>query len=513
LAELIYELRAINPAARIGVKLVSTCGIGIIAAGVAKAGADVITISGHDGGTGASPLTSIKNTGVPWEIGLRESHERLIAAGLRNRVRLRVDGGLKFARDVIVAALLGADEFGFGSAALIAIGCVMARQCHLNTCPVGIATQDEKLRLRFTGKPEMVEQYFRGLAAEVRQTLSEIGVTSIADIVGQVDRLRPRSPEHEKVVAPLLRPTLDWIRQEQSPAATKPATSCVIPSPTAYLARFPISNRDRAVGAHYTGELLRRHRAGAHSRERLFEFSGIAGQSFGAFLTSHSTFHLYGEANDYVGKGLSGGAIRVTAGQEASLRGDVLAGNAVLYGATSGELYLAGRVGERFAVRNSGALGVVEGVGLHGCEYMTGGIVVVLGPAGTNFGAGMTGGLAYCRREIVGGSINDQCVTVAEISELEIDWMREVLQRHLQFTDSPVAASVLEHDMAALVRIEPVQPACTVAEAWSRIPIGMRATDIAAPVAVPRSLVYDGIVAGLPIAAASPSNQTPLANS
>ena len=400
LAQLIYDLRAVNPNARIGVKLVSSSGVGVIATGVAKAGADVITISGHDGGTGASPLTSIKNTGLPWEIGLRDAHTALVRAGLRARVRLRVDGGLKFARDVVVAAVLGAEEFGFGTAALLAIGCVMARQCHLNTCPVGIATQDETLRARFAGNPEMVETFFRALAADVRQLLAEMGAGSIDEVLGAIDRLRPRSPEAEQSVASLLQPISNPPAQFPCPHEDSSALHVELNRVVDDLEslsirpyRFEITNEDRAVGAHFSGEVLRRIRPsfGLSNLEMSgvdCEFVGTAGQSFGAFLISGANFRLTGEANDYVGKGLCGGSIAITAQAEASQRGDVLVGNTVLYGATSGELFVAGRAGERFAVRNSGALAVVEGVGRHGCEYMTAGVVVILRFRRANSGSG-----------------------------------------------------------------------------------------------------------------------------
>jgi len=486
LAQLIYDLRAVNPNARIGVKLVSSSGVGVIATGVAKAGADVITISGHDGGTGASPLTSIKNTGLPWEIGLRDAHAALVRAGLRARVRLRVDGGLKFARDVVVAAALGAEEFGFGTAALLAIGCVMARQCHLNTCPVGIATQDETLRARFAGNPEMVEAFFRALAADVRQLLAEMGAGSIDEILGAVDRLRPRSPEAEQSVASLLQPIANSPAQFPCPHEDSSALHVELNRVVDDLEslslrpyRFEITNEDRAVGAHFSGEVLRRIRPsfGVSSLEMSgidCEFVGTAGQSFGAFLISGANFRLTGEANDYVGKGLCGGSITVTAHAEASQRGDVLVGNTVLYGATSGELFVAGRAGERFAVRNSGALAVVEGAGRHGCEYMTAGVVVILGPAGDNLGAGMTGGLAYLLRADANDFFNDdhlnrESVRLATLEPQEEQWLRRILRRHLQLTGSPRAADLLACSALPLNRIEPTMPPCSIEDTWASI--------------------------------------------
>jgi glutamate synthase (NADPH/NADH) large chain/glutamate synthase (ferredoxin) len=486
LAQLIYDLRAVNPNARIGVKLVSSSGVGVIATGVAKAGADVITISGHDGGTGASPLTSIKNTGLPWEIGLRDAHTALVRAGLRARVRLRVDGGLKFARDVVVAALLGAEEFGFGTAALLAIGCVMARQCHLNTCPVGIATQDETLRARFTGNPEMVETYFRALADDVRELLAGMGAGSIDEILGAVERLRPCSAEAERGVASLLQPIADPPAQFPCPREDRSALHLELnrvvddlESLSVRSYRFEITNGDRAVGAHFSGEVLRRIRPsfGISALEMTgadCEFVGTAGQSFGAFLISGANFRLTGEANDYVGKGLCGGSIAITAHAEASERGDVLVGNTVLYGATSGELFVAGRAGERFAVRNSGALAVVEGVGRHGCEYMTAGVVAILGPAGANMGAGMTGGLAYLLRADADDYFNDDhlnrdSVRFATLEPQEEQWVRRILRRHLQLTGSPRAAELLACSTLPLLRVEPLAPPCSIEDTWASI--------------------------------------------
>jgi glutamate synthase (ferredoxin) len=483
LAQLIYDLRAINPRARIGVKLVASAGVGIIATGVAKAGADVITISGHDGGTGASPITSIKNTGIPWEVGLRDAHCALVRAGLRDRVRLRVDGGFKFARDVIIGALLGAEEFGFGTASLLALGCVMARQCHLNTCPVGIATQDEALRTRFAGKPEMVEIYFRGVAADVRTLLSTLGAASIDDITGQVERLRPQTPQAAKSLAGLLDP-IATPRQVAGPSEEQGRLFLDLNRTlgssydgdddslrAARRRRFPISNADRSIGAHLSGEMLRQGLTPAVDAPAKYEFVGSAGQTFGGFLVNGLNFRLLGEANDYVGKSLSGGTIAITAGEDASLRGDVLAGNTLLYGATSGELYVAGRVGERFAVRNSGALAVVEGVGQHACEYMTAGVAVILGPAGMNLGAGMTGGLAYLLRDSIGGyGYNQHSVRLSPVEVREEVWLRRVLRKHVRLTGSPKAAALLNAQAPLpFLRVEPLVLPCTIAETWAPI--------------------------------------------
>jgi len=474
LEQLIHDLREVNPQARIGVKLVAGAGVGIIAAGVAKAGADIITISGHDGGTGASPLSSIKNTGLPWEFGLRDAHRTLVEAGLRGQVRLRVDGGLRFARDVVIAALLGADEFGFGTSALLAIGCVMARQCHLNTCPVGIATQDETLRARFTGKPEMVMAYFQALAAEVRSLLRRLGVRSLEEIVGRSEHLRPRAAANSEWLHDLLQPTptsAGKLRRTRSgKKLAHQLTAVAVATGGSIQCRFPIMNHDRSVGAHLSGELVRQQGVStAESPLVDFEFHGTAGQSFGAFLAAGVRFCLHGEANDYVGKGLSGGRIAIATGPEASLRGDVLAGNTILYGATSGELYVAGAAGERFAVRNSGALAVVEGVGDHGCEYMTGGVVLVLGPTGKNFGSGMTGGLAYLLRDnFVPHSCNRDFVCAEECTPNEDACLREVVKRHWEMTGSPRAQALLESgDRLPFIRLQPLQLPCSVPGTWT----------------------------------------------
>ena len=476
LAQLIYDLRAVNPRARMGVKLVAGSGVGLIAAGVAKAGAEVITIAGFDGGTGASPLTSIKNTGLPWEAGLVDAHRTLLRAGLRGRVRLRVDGGLKSGRDVVLAAALGADEFGFGTAALVAIGCVMARQCHLNTCPAGIATQDEALRLRFTGNPEMVMQYFRGVAAEIRELLAGLGARSLAEIRGVTELLQPhvRARGVQRAITSLLEPAetppAQLGRLPQKESGVQLSLRRLVTESTGAPRAFTIMNSDRATGAQLSGEIQRRRAAGEPAPETLdCEFHGSAGQSFGAFLVAGLQFRLTGDANDYVGKGLSGGTIAISAGAEASLRGDVLAGNTVLYGATSGALFLAGRAGERFAVRNSGALAVAEGVGDHGCEYMTAGVAVILGAVGRNFGSGMTGGLAYVTREFLcENRLQREFVQPAEAGKDEEVWLRRVLEEHVRLTASPRARALLRmRGPLPLARVEPVRLPCSIAQTWT----------------------------------------------
>jgi glutamate synthase (ferredoxin) len=452
--------------------------VGIIAAGVVKAGADVITISGFDGGTGASPLTSIKNTGLPWEVGLRETHNTLLRSGYRSRVRLRVDGGFKSGRDVIVAALLGADEFGFGTAALIAIGCIMARQCHLNTCPVGIATQNEELRAQFEGKPEMVMSYFYGVAEEVRERLAQLGAQSLADIVGQAERLQPKDSRAAQSLGGFLGPSPESQEGVPSPASCEWTLDNMLiahlDSASAIPVEFPIQNSDRSVGAYLSGHILRGTSfAGLGDQQQEVKFSGTAGQSFGAFLIGGLTFRLDGEANDYVGKGLSGGTIAISAGADASRRGDLLVGNTVLYGATSGELYISGRAGERFAVRNSGALAVVEGVGHHACEYMTAGVVIILGPTGMNLGSGMTGGLVYVLKDLLAtGGYNREFVHCANAcgptAPGEEASLRRALEEHARQTGSPRAMRLLAtKGPLPLLRLEPVHLPCSLAQTWS----------------------------------------------
>ena len=415
LAQLIYDLKNVNPAADVSVKLVSEVGVGTVAAGVAKARADHITISGYDGGTGASPLTSLKHAGSPWEMGLAETHQTLVLNGLRSRVALQVDGGLRTGRDVIVGALLGADEFGFSTAPLIAAGCIMMRKCHLNTCPVGVATQDPVLRKRFKGTPEHVVNYFFYLAEEVREFLAAMGFRTIDEIIGETDLLSQEElidhwkargldfsrvfhkPEAEKT-------EIYWTERQKHPiddildrkliAEAEPA----LERREAVRIETPIHNTDRSAGAMLSGELAKRYgHKGLPDETIRVTLRGTAGQSFGAFLANGITFDLIGDGNDYVGKGLCGGRLIVRPPDNSRIvpEESIIVGNTVLYGAIMGEAYFRGVAGERFAVRTSGAAAVVEGVGDHGCEYMTGGVVVVLGKTGRNFAAGMSGGVAY----------------------------------------------------------------------------------------------------------------------
>jgi glutamate synthase (NADPH/NADH) large chain len=430
LAQLIHDLKNVNPAARISVKLVSEIGVGTVAAGVAKARADHVTISGFEGGTGASPLTSLTHAGSPWEIGLAETQQTLVLNRLRGRIAVQVDGGLRTGRDVVVGAMLGADEFGFATAPLIALGCIMMRKCHLNTCPVGVATQDPVLRRRFTGQPEHVINYLFMVAEEAREIMAQLGVRRFQDLIGRMDLLDARrAVDHYKAQGLdfsrlLYRPAagadvaisnrerqehgLEHALDNRLIAAARPA----LDSGKAVTIESPIRNIHRTVGAMLSGEVARRHgQTGLPEDSITVRFKGIAGQSFGAFLSRGVSFELTGAANDYVGKGLSGGRIAVLPPPEcpADPAANIVVGNTVLYGAIEGECYFSGVAGERFAVRNSGAVAVVEGIGDHGCEYMTGGVVVVLGATGRNFAAGMSGGIAYVFDE--DGSFAKRCNT------------------------------------------------------------------------------------------------------
>ena len=410
LAQLIYDLKRVNPRAAVGVKLVSGCGVGTVAAGVAKAYADFIVIAGNTGGTGAAALSSIKYTGNPWELGLSEAQQQLRSTGMRERVRLRTDGGIATARDVLVAALLGADEYAFGTAVLVALGCDMARQCHLNTCPTGIATQRPELRAKFRGKPEHVVTFFRQLSADLRRLLAKFGLPSLEAAIGRVDLLEQVRFDGNLDLTPILSdagngPTRWMGSRNQRPGEdhpldepwTEPALAAAAKG-EAFAVRSSICNEHRSVGARLSGELsLRRAKGELDEVDVTYDLEGVAGQSFGAFAGKGMKLILTGQANDFVGKGLSGADLILRAVGSAAEHSDehVLLGNVALYGAISGRLFAAGRAGERFAVRNSGVTAVIEGVGDHACEYMTGGLAVILGPVGINFGAGMTGGLAW----------------------------------------------------------------------------------------------------------------------
>jgi glutamate synthase (ferredoxin) len=457
LAQLVFDLKQVNPQASVSVKLVAEQGVGTVAVGVAKALADVVHIAGADGGTGASPLSSIKNAGLPWEIGLVEAQHELAESGLRSRVRLRVDGGLKTGRDVVVAALLGADEFSFGTAALLAEGCLMVRTCHLDTCPVGIATQRPELRAKFAGTPEMVAAFMTAVAEEVRGLLACLGVRTLDEIIGRVEHLRPRhedDPPGRLVVLPLVRKPRGDRRFTGKGVLARPVSTLgdlvfesawpAITEGDRVEMAFPIANTDRTVGARLGGAIGRRFGGSVPPGTATFMFEGAAGQSFGAFLADGVRFHLRGEANDYVGKGMGGGRI-VIVPPDGDAGDPWLVGNTILYGATGGELFVAGRAGERFGVRNSGATAVVEGVGDHAAEYMTGGTIVVLGPVGENLAAGMTGGEVFVRDPgaLVVERTDRDLVDPRRLDDEALGRLRALLERHIALTGSALASDIV----------------------------------------------------------------------
>ena len=490
IAQLIHDLKNVNSSGMVSVKLVSRYGVGTVAAGVAKAKSDHITIAGHDGGTGASPLSSIKHAGTPWELGLSETHQTLLLNNLRGRVALQVDGQIKTGRDVVIGGLLGADEFGFATAPLVAEGCIMMRKCHLNTCPVGIATQDPRLRKRFAGKPEHVVNYFFYVAEEVRALMAELGFRKFDDLIGRADLLRQRSADEGLKAAKLdlapvlavpevpesfarhhsqeqdhgLDRALDRKLLEQARPALEDGTKTTITT--------PVSNANRTVGTILSGELAKRHgHAGLPDDTLVIEATGSVGQSFGCFLAKGITLSLTGDANDYCGKGLSGGIVALRPGNPKRADGEnIITGNVNLYGAIAGEAYFRGVAGERFAVRNSGAHAVVEGAGDHCCEYMTGGTVLVLGPVGRNFAAGMSGGVAYvydaqgdfasnCNQAMVALEKPTDDVTVdSHRDRSDHDLIRSMLESHAERTASPLAQRLLddwEDTLAKMIKIMP----------------------------------------------------------
>jgi len=478
LAQLIHDLKNANPKARVHVKLVAEVGVGTVAAGVSKAHADVVLISGHDGGTGASPLTSLKHAGAPWELGLAETQQTLLLNGLRDRIVVQVDGQLKTGRDVVIGALLGAEEFGFATAPLVVAGCVMMRVCHLDTCPVGVATQNPALRARFTGKPEFVENFFTFIAEEVRGYLAQLGFRTLEEAVGRVDLLDATAAvEHWKAegldISPLLHtPEAPFGGSPHNSASQDHGLDKALDNSLIQLCEgaledgrpvwleMPIRNVNRTVGTMLGYEITRRYGAAGLPDDTIsLRFTGSAGQSFGAFVPRGLTLTLEGDANDYTGKGLSGGRIIVFPPKEAPLRAEenIIAGNVLLYGATAGEAFFRGVVGERFCVRNSGATAVVEGVGDHGCEYMTGGTVVVLGPVGRNFAAGMSGGVAYLYDPVV-ARVNAEMVDVEPLDAGDRSLLVGLLTRHRRETGSTVAARLLadwEDEQEKFVKIMP----------------------------------------------------------
>ena len=476
LAQLIHDLKNANSQARIHVKLVSEVGVGTVAAGVAKAHADVILISGHDGGTGASPLTSLKHAGTPWELGLAETQQTLMINGLRDRVVVQTDGQLKTGRDVVIAALLGAEEFGFATAPLVVSGCIMMRVCHLDTCPVGVATQNPELRARFSGKPEFVETFFEYIAEEVREHLAALGFRSLEEAIGQVELIdASRAISHWKAegldLSPVLQvvdngsPRRRMVEQDHGLSAALDVELIRMCEPALergepVRAQLQIRNVNRTVGTMLGSEITRRHGGAGLPTDTIdLTFVGSAGQSFGAFVPSGVTLRLEGDANDYVGKGLSGGRIIVRQPRDTSYvaQHNIIAGNVIGYGATSGEIYLRGRAGERFCVRNSGATAVVEGVGDHACEYMTGGRVVILGTTGRNLGAGMSGGIAYVL-DLDPGCVNTEMVDLERLDEADEVELRAIIERHAEETGSRLAASILSDWSAYRAQFTKVMP-------------------------------------------------------
>jgi glutamate synthase (NADPH/NADH) large chain len=494
LAQLIFDLKNTNPAADVSVKLVSEVGVGTVAAGVSKARADHVTISGFEGGTGASPLTSIKHAGSPWEIGLAETQQTLVLNNLRSRIAVQVDGGLRTGRDVIIGALLGADEFGFSTAPLIAAGCIMMRKCHLNTCPVGIATQNEELRKRFTGQPEHVINYFFFIAEEVREMLAEMGFTSLNEIIGQSDLLDMRD-----AISQWKAKGLDFTRlftkidsdepvhhsgTQEHPIVDILDRKLIAEAEAALSDKKPvqieteITNIDRSAGTMLSGEVAKRHGHAALPDDTIsVKLTGTAGQSFGAFLARGISLELSGEGNDYVAKGLSGGRIAIYPPAESGIvpEDSIIVGNTVLYGAIDGECYFRGVAGERFAVRNSGAIAVVEGAGDHCCEYMTGGCVVVLGKTGRNFAAGMSGGIAYvldednsfetrCNMamvdlEPVTGDVGNELTRLTDdMTGHDAERLHKLLENHARYSNSQRARDILDNWNSYLPKFRKVMP-------------------------------------------------------
>ena len=478
LAQLIYDLKNSNREARINVKLVSEVGVGTIAAGVAKAKADVILISGYDGGTGAAPYTSLKHTGVPWELGLAEAQQTLVQNDLRSRVTLECDGQLKTGRDVAIAALLGAEEFGFATAPLVASGCIMMRKCHLNTCPVGIATQDETLRKNFKGTPEHVINFFYFLAQELREIMSQLGFRKLDDMIGRVDKIEQDNSLHTNLD---LSKILDSSHIKKNVALRKTKNQehhlegvldfkiLEQAHPSIYrkekqFLKYPIQNTNRSTGTILSHEITKIYGPNGLPSDTLnITFEGSAGQSFGAFISNGMRFLLEGNANDYLGKGLSGGTIIVKKPREASFESsdNIISGNVNLFGATKGKAYINGIVGERFAVRNSGATAVVEGLGDHGCEYMTGGLVIVLGKIGRNFAAGMSGGIAYLyHKNSLLENINQSQVEIEKLSAEDRSKLFTELTLHHKFTASTITKNILDNweiENTHFIKVSPIE--------------------------------------------------------
>ncbi|MFQ5624359.1 MAG: glutamate synthase-related protein, partial [Paracoccaceae bacterium] len=481
LAQLIYDLKQINPRAKVCVKLVSQSGVGTIAAGVAKAKADVILISGHNGGTGASPMTSIKYVGLPWEMGVAETHQVLSLNNLRDRVTLRTDGGLRTGRDIVTAAMLGAEEYGIGTAALIAMGCIMVRQCQSNTCPVGICVQDPRLREKFTGTPEKVVNLITFYAHEVREILASLGVRSLNEIVGRADMLSQVSRGAAHLDDLDLNPLLitvdaghDIVYDRDKPRQFVPDTldSQIVADAEPFFKdgekmqlSYAVQNTDRTVGTRVSSHIVKRFGMNNELQpdHLTITLSGSAGQSLGAVAAPGRKIEVEGDANDYVGKGLSGATIvvRPELGSPLVPQSNTIIGNTVLYGATAGRLFASGQAGERFCVRNSGAEVVVEGCGSNGCEYMTGGVAVILGSVGDNFGAGMTGGMAFVfdPDDVVETRMNPQSIISRAVESSHWEGvLRGLIETHLTETGSPIAREILRNWDAALTRFRQICP-------------------------------------------------------
>jgi len=480
LAQLIYDLKQVNPGARVGVKLVASTGIGTIAAGVAKAKADIILISGHSGGTGASPQTSIKYAGIPWEMGLTEANQILTLNNLRHGVTLRTDGGLKTGRDIVIAAMMGAEEYGMGTSSLVAMGCIMVRQCHSNTCPVGVCSQDKKLREKFSGTPEKVVNLFTFVAEEVREILASIGYKSINEIIGRTDLLNQISKGSSNLDDLDLNPLLVQADPGENPRFCKEKKINKVPDTLdeniwldikdkikkneKTFFEYEIENTCRSVGTRLSHYIYKKFGDNKLEKDMVtIKLTGSAGQSLGAFLTKGVKLLVEGDTNDYVGKGLSGGSIIVHPSHKSKLisNENIIIGNTVLYGATSGKLYASGQAGERFAVRNSGGLAIVEGCGAHGCEYMTGGAAIIIGNVGDNFGAGMTGGMAfiYDPKNNFEDFVNPASVVWQKLeTNYWINFLKNNLEDFLNETNSKITKKILQNFKEELKNFKQVCP-------------------------------------------------------
>ena len=482
---MIYDCKNANKDARISVKLVSEAGVGTVAAGVAKAGAGLILISGYDGGTGAAPRSSIHNAGLPWELGLAETHQTLIANGLRERVRIETDGKLMSGRDVAIAAILGAEEFGFATAPLVTMGCVMMRVCNLDTCPVGVATQNPELRKRFTGKPEYVVNFMRFMAQNLREYMAKLGVRSIDELVGRTELLKVKdvpvseraetldlskilyNPYDKKTVPMTFNPKKVFNFELEKTLDEKVLIKELLPALEKKQKRvleIDVANTNRTFGTIFGSEITRRYPEGLDEDSYVIKCKGAGGQSFGAFIPKGLTLELTGDSNDYFGKGLSGGKLIVypPTGVKYKHEDNIIIGNVALYGATSGKAYINGMAGERFAVRNSGATAVVEGVGDHGCEYMTGGRVAVLGKTGKNFAAGMSGGVAYVLDEDndLYLSVNKQLVNIEHVTaKMDVEELKTMIEEHVAYTNSEIGKKILEHFTDYLPKFKKIIPA------------------------------------------------------